>query len=150
MRILILLIAAAVCGQAQTASAIVTSEVTPLMLTLKASVGCFLQDGTPIPCQKDFNRADGTDCRLDDLLTSDYVCVPPPPSLESRIEKLEKAVAKLTTAQPSAYLPSSHITVWDAAARTTRILTLAEANALLVALAKAINESADGRVKDAK
>ena len=126
MRILVLLIAVALCGLAQE----------------KLSIGARTMDGSECVTGYDKNGA--------------LTISPCPPSLESRIEKLEKAVEKLTAkpqyttdvAQPSAYLPTSQVTIWDAASRTTRILTLAEANALLVALANAINDASAQRATE--
>ena len=119
----ILLIASAMCGQAQAQQS--NNRIEQI---LAAGVGCF-----------DANTLKAIPCST--ILST-------PLTWQQRIERLEKAVEKLTTAQPSAYLPSSHITVWDAASRTTRILTLAEANALLVALANAIDDASVQRAAE--
>lgn len=67
---------------------------------------------------------------------------PCPPSLESRVEKLEKEVAKLKARYQSYYQPlSSTIYIQNPWTRKMGALTISEANALLVALANAINEA---------
>jgi hypothetical protein len=72
------------------------------------------------------------------------------PSIEERVERLEKAVEKLQAPQASYYQPSSSIAFYDPVERKVRSLTREEANALLVALANAINEASAKRAAESK
>jgi hypothetical protein len=142
MKLLTLLIAAALCGQAQ-----------EKVLRYESAI----------------KRADGTPCQSLDLISApDYVCVPAPPSLESRVEKLEKMLAPLNPgcvilasnppqvscpaeaggAHHGTVNPPPSTIVFRDPSLGLRALSREEANALLVALANAINKASAQRAAE--